>query len=236
MPRIARIAPNEYIYHILGRGNNCQNIFLDKNDYKKYLDIIIKLKEKFKFKVYHYVLMTNHVHFVIEPTQTGANLSQIMKILNLSDSLYFKAKYKYTGHLWQDRYKSIIISKDNYLLACGRYIELNPVRAKMVDDPKDYKYSSYNFYANGKYDEIVDYHPIYMELSDNEKERRKKYIDFIITDMHEKNCFANEMTKKVVYGSKGFTEKIYKDYKDKLHKNPVGRPRKTVVEKSENSP
>src|SRR4030042_771285 len=133
MPRTARIAPNEYVYHILTRGNNRQNVFKDKKDYEKYLGILKRYKEKYKFKLYHYVLMTNHVHLVLETAQKGGNLSEIMKGINLSYAQYYKKRYRHIGHFWQDRYKSIIISKDNYLLACGSYVDLNPVRAKIVE-------------------------------------------------------------------------------------------------------
>ncbi|MEW6066811.1 MAG: transposase [Nitrospirota bacterium] len=122
MPRTARIAPNEHVYHILTRGNNRQDIFKDKKDYKKYMEILQKYREKYKFMLYHYALMRNHVHLVLETTQKGGTLSEIMKGINLSYAQYCKGKYKHIGHFWQDRYKSIIISKDNYLLACGSYV------------------------------------------------------------------------------------------------------------------
>ena len=156
MPRTARIAPSEYVYHVLTRGNNRQDVFKDESDFNKYLEILLRYKEKYHFKLYHYVLMTNHVHLVMEPTEKGGRLSEIMKGINLSYAQHYKRKYNHTGHFWQDRYKSIIISKDEYLLACGSYIELNPVRAKIVDDPMDYRWCSYRVYAYGKKDIIVD--------------------------------------------------------------------------------
>src|SRR3972149_4661339 len=132
MPRTARIAPNECVYHILTRGNNRQDVFKDKQDYKKYREILQRYKERYTFKLYHYVLMTNHVHLVLESTEKGGKLSEIMKGINLSYAQHYKGRYKHIGHFWQDRYKSIIISKDAYLLACGSYVELNAVRARIV--------------------------------------------------------------------------------------------------------
>ncbi|MEN6318375.1 MAG: transposase [Syntrophaceae bacterium] len=105
MPRTARIAPKEFVYHILTRGNNRQDIFQDEEDYQKYISILQKYKEKYKFKLYHYVLMTNHVHLVIELMDTGGALSQIMKGINLSYAQHYKTKYKHIGHFWQDRHK-----------------------------------------------------------------------------------------------------------------------------------
>ncbi len=147
MPRTARVAPKEHIYHILTRGNNRQDVFGDEEDNRRYLDILLHYKEKYHFNLYHYVMMTNHVHLVIEPSEGGGSLSEIMKGINQAYARHYKRKYNHFGHFWQDRYKSIIISKDEYLLACGSYVELNPVRAKMAEDPKDYRWSSYRVYA-----------------------------------------------------------------------------------------
>ena len=84
MPRAARVAPKEHIYHILTRGNNRQDVFKDEKDFRKYLEILQKYKEKYKFKLYHYVLMRNHVHHVLETTERGGSLAEIMKGINLS--------------------------------------------------------------------------------------------------------------------------------------------------------
>src|SRR5208283_5659512 len=179
MPRTARIAPKENVYHVLTRGNNRQNIFKDDSDFEKYGDLLNRYKERYSFKLYHYVLMTNHVHLVLEVMDNGGSLSEIMKGINLSYAQHYKRKYKHTGHFWQDRYKSIMISKDDYLLACGSYVELNTVRARIVNDPKEYKWSSYNVYAYGKRDVLVDEHPIYMEQSGDDTERRRRYREFV---------------------------------------------------------
>jgi putative transposase len=177
MPRVARIAPNGSVFHVLTRGNNRQDVFKDEGDYGRYIEILQKYKERYDFKVYHYVLMRNHVHLVLETTEKGNNLAEIMKRINLSYAQYYKKRYRHIGHFWQDRYKSIIVSKDNYLLACGSYVELNPVRAKVVEGPGDYRWSSYNNYAYGRRDDLVEEHSIYQELSNDERERRRKYRD-----------------------------------------------------------
>ncbi|MBM4140513.1 MAG: transposase [Nitrospira sp.] len=228
MPRVARIAPNEYIYHVLTRGNNRQDVFKGESDYKKYKDILRKYKENYKFKLYHYVLMRNHVHLVLETTERGGKLSEIMKGINLSYAQYYKNKHRHIGHFWQDRYKSIIISKDDYLLACGSYVELNPVRAKIVEDPKDYKWSSYNTHAYREEDVIVDEHPIYKELSKDDGERRKKYREFVRGMIKEKNAMKGEMNRRIVYGSEDFVRKLEKEYKVMATIKPQGRPRKEV--------
>jgi len=163
MPRTARIVPKDHVYHILTRGNNRQDVFKQERDYKKYLEILRRYKEKYGFRLYHYILMSNHVHLVLDTIERGGTLAEIMKGINLSYGQYYKSKYGHIGHFWQDRYKSIVVSKDEYLLACGSYVELNPVRAKLVEDPKDYRWRSYPVYAFGKQDPIIDQHPIYEE-------------------------------------------------------------------------
>ncbi|MBM4141608.1 MAG: transposase [Nitrospira sp.] len=226
MPRLARIAPDEHIYHILTRGNNRQDVFKEEKDYKRYIEIIQRYKEKFKFKLYHYILMRNHVHLVLETTGKGGRLSDIMKGINLSYAQYYKNRHRHIGHFWQDRYKSILISKDNYLLACGSYVELNPVRAKIVEDPKDYKWSSYNAYAYGKKDSIVDEHPIYKGLSKVDGERRSKYRELVKGMIKEKGSMKGEMDRRVAYGSDVFLKKVAKEYKVDAVIKPRGRPRK----------
>lgn len=225
MPRTARIAPKDYIYHTLTRGNNRQDIFKEQSDYEKYREMLQKYKEKYKFKLYHYVLMSNHVHLVIEPKQEGGGLAEIMKGINLSYAQHYKRKYSHIGHFWQDRYKSIMISKDTYLLACGSYVELNPVRAKIAEDPKNYKWSSYNTYAYGKKDPLTDEHPIYNALSKDETERRQKYREFVKGMLKEKNAMRGEMERRVIYGSEEFTNKAVGEYKIEAVIRPKGRPK-----------
>ena len=223
MPRTARIAPNEYLYHVLTRGNNRQNVFEDEEDFRKYLELLLRYKEKYHFRLYHYVLMTNHVHLVIEPAEAGGSLSEIMKGINLTYTQHYKRRYSHTGHLWQDRYKSIIISKDDYLLACGSYVELNPVRAGMVDDPVKYQWSSYQVYAYGKKNVILNEHPVYLQLSEDEEERKNKYRELVRDLLKGKEAMKGEMNQRMVYGSEGFVEKIKEKYNIQEMIKPKGR-------------
>lgn len=225
MPRTARIAPKEFVYHVLTRGNNKQAIFKDEEDFLRYIDILKKYKERYVFKLYHYVLMTNHVHLVIEPSSEGGELYQIMKGINLSYAQHFKSKYKYTGHFWQDRFKSIIVSKDEYLLACGSYVELNPIRAKMVKEPKEYHWSSYGANAYGKKDDLVDEHVIYGTLSSDEN-IRKEYRKFIQEMLQKKEAMRGEMDRRTIYGGGEFLERVQKKFKLDAVIKKRGRPRK----------
>lgn len=226
MPRVARIAPSGYIYHILTRGNNRQDIFKAEEDYGKYIYIVRSYKEKYLFKLYHYALMANHVHLVLETIEDGSSLAEVMKGINLSYAPYYKKTYGHIGHFWQDRYKSILISKDNYLLACGSYVELNPVRAGIVENPKDYRWSSYNVDAYGKKDLLVDEHPIYQELSTKETDRRKRYREFVKGVLKARNAMKGEMDRRIIYGNKDFIDAIKRGYELKALIKPKGRPKK----------
>jgi putative transposase len=230
MPRVARTAPKECVYHVLTRGNDRQNVFKQECDYERYLGILLKYKQRYDFKLYHYALMTNHVHLVIETMPKGGELSEIMKGINLSYAQYYKMKNRHTGHFWQDRYKSIMVSKDDYLLACGSYVELNPVRAGIVNDPKDYRWSSYRSYVYGTSDSIVDKHPIYENLSEDGGERRKKYREFIRGMMIDRESQRGEMDRRLVYGSEEFTERVTKRHKVNSVIPKRGRPKKEMAD------
>lgn len=155
MPRSARITLGNSCYHIITRGNQRQNIFGREYDYNKYLDLLKKYKHKYRFWLYAYCLMPNHVHLLIEPDK-HKQLSKIMHGLNLSYTIWFNKTYNKVGHLYQDRFKSMIIQKDEYLLSCINYIELNPVRAGITEQPEKYGWSSYFYRISGKKSEILD--------------------------------------------------------------------------------
>jgi putative transposase len=143
MPRIARITLENGCYHIITRGNQKQTVFLESKDFEKYLHLLTKYKIKFKFKLYSFCLMSNHVHLLLEVAKPPT-LNKIMSGLNLSYTRYFNFKYQKVGHLWQDRFKSKLIDKDSYLLGCINYIEFNPIRSSLVKRIEDYKWTSFN--------------------------------------------------------------------------------------------
>jgi len=230
MPRTARIAPKDYVYHVMTRGNNRQTVFKDDEDYNRYIELLQQYKLKYKFKFYHYVLMRNHVHLVLQPTGHGGALSEIMKGINLSYAHHYKKKYKHVGHFWQDRYKSIIVSEDEYLLSCGSYVELNPVRAHIVEDPKDYKWSSYGWYAYGADNLVVDKQPVYQGLGRNAGERQQKYRHFVKGMLKEKKAMKGEMDRRLVYGDSEFIGILTKKHTIAGQLRSIGRPRKQADE------
>ncbi|MHB8155614.1 MAG: transposase [Candidatus Omnitrophota bacterium] len=179
MPRAKRIIPGNAALHVISRGNNRSTVFHSDNDKLKYYTLVGELKDENKIDVFHYCLMNTHIHIILN-LNPESTLSRFMKQLNLTYFHYYRKKYGYFGHFWQDRFKSNIIDTDSYLLQCGKYIELNPVRAGMVSYPEEYLFSSYNCYANSKPDGLITLSPVYLGLSDSAQIRQKQYVDFVV--------------------------------------------------------
>ncbi len=218
MPRIFRILPEEGVLHILTRGNNKQKVFEDELDYKAYHTFLKTYKQEHKFLLYHYCLMPNHIHLIIETT-LHTNLAKLMKQINLAYLYHYKRRYGYCGHLWQGRYKSLLISRDEYLITCGRYIELNPVRAKIAKDPKDYQWSSYNVYAYGKKDDITDYNPIYNQLGKTDALRQRNYREHIQDGLERINLNMRFL------GPEDYISEMVKEFKIPNLRGKKGRPK-----------
>ena len=142
MPSGPRLLLDNVLYHIISRGNQQQKTFIDNEDFEYYLMRLRKYKRRYEFLLYAYCLMPNHPHILGE-IKNPKDLSCFMHDLTRSYTAYFNKKYKKVGHLWQGRFKSKIVTKDQYLIDCINYIELNPVRAGLVKSPMDWPYSSY---------------------------------------------------------------------------------------------
>jgi putative transposase len=220
MPRIKRIIPFNAALHVICRGNNRQNIFHNDNEKLKYYTLLRELKEENKISILHYCLMDNHVHLILL-LNPASLLSKFMKQVNLTYFHYYRKMHGYFGHLWQDRFKSNIIEMDSYLLQCGKYIELNPVRAGIVDYPWQYRFSSYNFYAKSKADALITQNPAYLGLSDSDESRQKQYVDFVI-DSSIIN--SDLLAKKLYIGSEAFINKLQEYYLIRNRREERGRP------------
>jgi len=178
MPRQAREIPVNGYLHIISRGNNKRKIFRYKQDKKRYYLYLKNLKQKEKINICHYCLMSNHVHLLVEVWQES-NLSMFMKRINLKYVYYYRRKYTYCGHLWQDRFQSKIINNEPYLMQCGKYIELNPVRACIVSSPENYPFSSYHYYGFGQEDSLITTNPLYKDLSPQQEKRQHIYRNLV---------------------------------------------------------
>jgi putative transposase len=160
--------------HVVQRGNNRAACFRAKSDCQAYLRFLHQLSEKRACAVHAYCLMTNHVHLLITPATTDG-CADLMRDLGQRYVQYFNRAYERTGTLWEGRFRSCVAESARYVLACYRYIELNPVRAGIVMHPRDYAWSSYQANADGRHNPIVTAHPEYGSLSSDPASRRAAY-------------------------------------------------------------
>jgi putative transposase len=185
MARRRRMDLPGYPQHIIIRGNNRQTIFIADEDYHYYLEKLQEASERHNCAIHAYVLMSNHVHLLITPQQAGS-IGKVMQSVGRCYVQYFNYSYQRTGTLWEGRYKSILIDSDRYALTCYRYIELNPVRAGMVNSPADYLWTSYHHNALGHEDLLITPHSLYLALSDELETRQSRYRDLFKTAVDAK--------------------------------------------------
>jgi putative transposase len=176
MPRRPRINLAGMPQHIVQRGINREPCFFADEDYYSSLHWLQKAAADWHCAIHAYVLMTNHVHLLVTPeTETGT--AKLMQALGRRYVQYINRSYRRTGSLWEGRYKSSLIQAETYLLTCMRYIELNPVRANMVPDPGQYRWSSYRHNGLGQTDTRITPHPVYLSIDGKEDIRQAAYRD-----------------------------------------------------------
>lgn len=163
--------------HVIARGNHRNDIFRDETDYELYLNYLNEAMEyyKNKYKIIAYVLMTNHVHIMIGTTDK--DVSDFIKRVHSRYAWNFNKKYKYIGHLFQDRYRGELIENDRYMLEVSRYVHLNPVRANMVEKPEEYKWSSYSIFIGEIPEKLINSEMILNYF--NNKDKHKLYKEFV---------------------------------------------------------
>jgi Transposase and inactivated derivatives len=174
MPRRARIALANVPLHVIQRGNNRQACFFADDDYLFYLDQLRLCAQRAGCAIHSYVLMTNHVHLLLTPREANA-VGHLMKLLGQRYVQHVNRLYRRSGTLWEGRFRSCIVEEDAYLLGCSRYVELNPVRAGMVTQPQEYRWSSYRANALGEQDLLIEAHPLYLALGRQAGERQEAY-------------------------------------------------------------
>ncbi|MEW6419129.1 MAG: transposase [Nitrospirota bacterium] len=220
MARPPRIQFQGAFYHIIVRGNQQQTIFNDNNDRIKYLELIERYKKQHGFILYAYTLMTNHVHLLIETPKSP--ISRIMQVINFTYTRYFNHKYKKVGHLFQGRYKAYLCDRDKYLLSLVRYIHLNPVRAKLVKNPHQYKWGSHRAYLDGIRGH-VETDKVLRMFSERPSQARILYRDFVNEGMGvgRDESIYNAVGQQIL-GDDRFIEKVEQavDNIDKHLKRP----------------
>jgi len=228
MPRSARVVIPNTPHHVVQRGHNRQAVFFSDDDYNYYRKNLTTLKQELNCRIYSYCLMTNHVHLIIDPGENSESLSLLMKRVAGRQTRYVNKLEKRTGSLWEGRFKSSIVSQKEYLAACCRYIELNPLRARMVTDPVEYKWSSYACKREGKKDLVVDFDASYLALGDSESERQAAYGRYVLDTVpeHELKLIRESLQRGQLTGSEQFREDIYLKTGIRFSNKGPGRPKK----------
>ena len=223
MPSYARRhqLSNSLVYHVFNRSNARSFIFQQPEDFTHFIKLLQFYARKFSLKVYHWVIMSNHYHLLLELNEPGM-LSKFMAGLNRAYTHYYHKAYKSSGLLWQGRFKSQPVQKENYMLACGRYIERNPVAANIVSEAADYLYSSAKFYCFGVSDTLTASYQLYMELSEDSFERQLKYRQFL-QDFDKKERMFDNLENPV--GNSEFIRRLIREG-GRLMPRRTGRVRK----------
>lgn len=227
MPRVPRINIEKALYYVTSRGDHNENIFREESDYRMYLDLLKRSKEQYKFKLFAFCLLPNHIHILLELTGEST-ISQIMYSLNSTYIKYFNSKYEMKGHLFQERYKLVIAEKEPNLLPLMTYIHLNPCSLNLSQDPGEYAYSSYINYENPGKPGVsnIDMREEISEVG--------PYTDFAKTVSKDLMIeMGGILTKKSVIGSSSFIEKVKSEAmamsaKSQSQNMPI-RSRKTII-------
>lgn len=174
MPRKPRCYIANVPCHVITRGNNRQDCFFAEGDYEFYLECLRDACTRYHVSLHAYVLMTNHVHLLMTP-QTTDGISRVMQSIGRRYVQHVNFKYRRSGTLWEGRYKASLVEQETYLLVCYRYIELNPVRAKMVTNPGDYKWSSFRQNTGLDEQRCVIEHECFRRLGSTKADRYLAY-------------------------------------------------------------
>lgn len=229
MPRMGRTVLPDYPHHVVQRGHNRQVVFAERADYERYLETLSEFKDVYGVKVYAYCLMTNHVHLLVAPEDI-AGLGALMKRLAGRQTRYHNRLEGRTGTLWESRYKSSPVDSDNYLLACSRYIEMNPVRARMVAAPEAYVWSSCRYRLGYARCDWLDEDPCYVALGENETQRQERYRHFLhaVIPEGEWMLIREAVQRGQLTGIGSFVDKVEEILGRRIEKRAPGRPPKDV--------
>lgn len=226
MARKPRIEYPGAFYHIIARGNKREDIFLDQGDRIRFINKLSEYKKRYDFILYAYTLMNNHFHLLLETNDVPA--SRIMQGIIQAHTQYYNLKYDKVGHVFQGRYKAILCDRDNYLLNLVRYIHLNPVRAGLVTNPADYKWTSHRIFLGVEKSELVDKDFVLSQFSNSRAKAVRLYEEFVIEWLGEdkKDEFYKTIDKRFL-GDEDFVTQV----KDRIGEKQI-RDEITLRDKS----
>ncbi len=208
MARQLRIEYEGAFYHVTSRGNLKGDVFFDDSDRKRFLKILKRTKDRYRYLLHAYCLMGNHYHLLLETPK--ANLSQVMQNINTSYTVYINKRYGRFGHLFQGRFKAILVEKEDYLLQLSRYIHQNPVRSGITDSPMNYRWSSYQEFFRKNRGGLAETEDTLSYFSKNKSAAIKKYREFVEGRTINDNSWLDEVRAGVILGREEFIESIKK--------------------------
>lgn len=225
MARLPRFFVKDQALHVIQRGNNRDRVFAAEPDYLFYLDCLERAASEHGLAIHAYVLMTNHVHLLATPS-AESSLPKTLQSVGRRYVQYFNYANRRSGTLWEGRYRATLIDSERYLLTCMRYIELNPVRAGMVEHPADYAWSSYRGNASGAPDALLSPHELYRRLGRARQERQSAYRQLFRGQLSQTEVDAiREATNKAwALGSDRFRARIEALSGRRAAPLPTGRP------------
>lgn len=217
MPRLPRLCPLGIPQHVIQRGNNRQVCFNCDEDLAAYAYWLGKYAEMYLVDIHAWVFMTNHVHLLVTPRVEQA-VAKMMQSLGRNYVRYYNHTYKRSGTLWEGRYKSCLVESGEYLFYCYRYIEMNPVRAGMVNFPGEYPWSSYRANTSSLQSSLRTPHPLYLQLGDTDETRFERYQQMFAADLdnHVLHDIRSSVNKGMVYGSDRFKDEIEANLKRRV--------------------
>lgn len=212
--------------HVIQRGNNREPCFYSVDDYVRYLEDLNDAAVKNQAAIHAYVLMTNHVHLLVTPGMPHS-ITHMMQDLGRKYVRYINHTYQRTGTLWEGRYKASLVDSEAYLLTCMRYIEMNPVRAGMVEHPGEYRWSSYASNAQGKINTLLQQHPLYRSFGNTDEERAYAYRELFRSQLNNDDVhdIRDALNHQLVLGRDDFKNKIEEITKRQTRQGKAGRPK-----------
>lgn len=214
-------------YHVVQRGHNRSNCFYDETDKACYLSILETYLTTYQVKLHAFVLMSNHVHLLLTASKEGA-ISSLMQNLGRDYVHYFNKRYHRVGTLWDGRFKDSLVDTDQYFLTCQRYIELNPVRAKMVTHPAEYHWSSYHANARGIKISIITPHQVYLNLAETPDQRLENYQALFDKGFpeHDLKSIRDAIKHSYPLANESFVQYLTNKYNVSFGRRNKGRPEK----------
>ena len=225
MARLPRLTIPGYPHHVIQRGNNRQPIFTVAADQQYLMDLLHQNAARFQVAVHAYVLMGNHFHLLATP-QTENGLPQMMQAVGRSYVRYFNTRNARSGTLWEGRYRSTLIEAERYLIACMAYMDLNPVRAGMVAEVRDYPWSSHSFYAGLRSDKLITPHPMFWALGNTPFAREAAYVELVAAGLSPalQLLLTNAALTGWALGGPEFISGLEKLTSRRVGKGKAGRP------------